>query len=199
MPFNNEPINPSFEAVKRLPNMIGDIEIIKLELPVTYNNGFNTLYNEIKDKEYDAIILVGQAGGRKAISLEKVAINYIYASIPDNDGVSLNHHNIYNDSPAAYFSTLPILRMERVLKENGINAMISYTAGTYVCNHLMYSTLNYIKNNNLKTKVGFIHVPYIKEQVENKENMPYMELDDIAKALYICIENVMEEDDNLWN
>ena len=80
--------------------------------------------------------------------------------------------------------------MEEALKENNIKASISYTCGTYVCNYLMYSVLNYFKDTNVKS--GFIHVPFIKEQVVDKENMPYMELDDIVKALEICVKNLFE-------
>ena len=198
-PFNGEKINPSFEAVKKLPDKINDINITKLEVPVSYLNGYMEVYSKIKNTNYDAIILVGQAGGRNAISLEKVAINYCYANILDNDGLSLNHSNIYNDGADAYFTTLPIIRMERALKEMNIKAQISFTCGTYVCNDLMYRVLHYIKNTNQKTKAGFIHVPYIKEQVEDKENMPYMELDEIIKALKVCIVNAMEEEDIIWN
>lgn len=192
-PFNKELINPSYEAVKLLPNEIDDIKITKLQLPVTYNNAFEKVLSELNSNHYDVVLLVGQAGGRKGITLEKVAINYNFASIPDNDGVSLNHQKIISSGPDAYFTTLPIIRMERVLKENNILSSISFSAGAFVCNNLMYLTLDYAKKCN--TKVGFIHVPYSKEQVENKENIPYMELNDIVKGLEICIkESVMEED-----
>lgn len=192
-PFNNEKINPSYEAVKLLPNKIDEIIINKLEVPVSYNSAYLTVFEKIEKEEYDAIILVGQAGGRSAISLEKVAINYHYASIPDNDGVSLNHTKIYDNGLDAYFSTLPILKMEEELKSNNINAMISFSCGTYVCNNLMYKVLHYLKEENKNTKAGFIHVPYIKEQVENKEKMPYMELDEIVKALQICVKECVGE------
>jgi pyroglutamyl-peptidase len=186
-PFNNEKINPSYEAVKLISDMIDDIIVEKLEVPVSFNNAFKTVLNKIKDTDYDAVILVGQAGGRSMITLEKVAINYRYATIPDNDGASFNHESIIEDGMDAYFTTLPIVKMVDKLKENDIKASISFTAGTYVCNDLMYRVINYFKENNKNTKAGFIHVPYIKEQVENKENMPYMELNDIVKGLSICI------------
>lgn len=186
-PFNNEKINPSYEAVKLISDMIDDIIVEKLEVPVSFNNAFKTVLNKIKDTDYDAVILVGQAGGRSMITLEKVAINYRYAAIPDNDGASYNHESIIEDGMDAYFTTLPIVKMVDKLNENDIKASISFTAGTYVCNDLMYRVINYFKENNKNTKAGFIHVPYIKEQVENKENMPYMELNDIIKGLSICI------------
>jgi pyroglutamyl-peptidase len=186
-PFNNEKINPSYEAVKLISDMIDDIIVEKLEVPVSFNNAFKTVLNKIKDTDYDAVILVGQAGGRSMITLEKVAINYRYAAIPDNDGASFNHESIIEDGMDAYFTTLPIVKMVDKLKENDIKASISFTAGTYVCNDLMYRVINYFKENNKNTKAGFIHVPFVKEQVENKENMPYMELNDIVKGLNICI------------
>jgi pyroglutamyl-peptidase len=186
-PFNNEKINPSYEAVKLISDMIDDIIVEKLEVPVSFNNAFKTVLNKIKDTDYDAVILVGQAGGRSMITLEKVAINYRYATIPDNDGASFNHESIIEDGMDAYFTTLPIVKMVDKLNENNLKASISFTAGTYVCNDLMYRVINYFKENYKNTKAGFIHVPYIKEQVENKENMPYMELNDIVKGLSICI------------
>ena len=186
-PFNNEKINPSYEAVKLISDMIDDIIVEKLEVPVSFNNAFKTVLNKIKDTDYDAVILVGQAGGRSMISLEKVAINYRYAAIPDNDGASFNHESIIEDGMNAYFTTLPIVKMVDKLKENDIKASISFTAGTYVCNDLMYQVIKYFEDNNKNTKAGFIHVPFVKEQVENKENMPYMELNDIIKGLSICI------------
>lgn len=198
-PFNNEKINPSYEAVKLLPDKINDIIIEKLEVPVSYLNGYMEVYSKIKYEDYDAIILVGQAGGRSVISLEKVAINYCYANISDNDGLSFNHSNIYYDGADAYFTTLPIIKMEETLKENNIKAAISYTCGTFVCNDLMYRVLHYLKMKNKKTRAGFIHVPYIKEQVENKENMPYMELSEIVEALKICVVCALEEEKKLWN
>ena len=192
-PFNNEKINPSYEAVKLLPNKIDLIEIDKLEVPVSYTKGFLTVLDKIKENDYDAVILVGQAGGRSMISLEKVAINYRYATIPDNDGDSFNHESIISNGLDAYFTTLPIIKMVDKLKENDIKAMISFSCGTYVCNDLMYKVINYYKENNKNTKAGFIHVPYIKEQVENKENMPYMELSEIVKALEICVKECVGE------
>ena len=186
-PFNNEKINPSYEAVKLISDMIDDITLEKLEVPVSFNNAFLTVLDKLKDDDYDAVILVGQAGGRSMITLEKVAINYRYAAIADNDGNSFNHENIIEDGMDAYFTTLPIVKMVDKLNENSIKASISFTAGAYVCNDLMYQVIKYLKDNNKKTKAGFIHVPFIKEQVEGKENIPYMELNDIVKGLSICI------------
>ena len=194
-PFDKEIINSSYEAVKLLPNRIENIDITKLEVPVTYQNAAIVVLEELKNNKYDAVILVGQAGGRKDITLEKVAINYIYAKISDNQGVSLNHQNIVDCGDDAYFTTLPIIRMSRVLNENNIPASISFTAGAFVCNNLMYKILNYAKGSNLK--VGFIHVPYCREQLINKENIPFMELEDIKKGLEICVKECLMEEDTI--
>ena len=184
-PFNNETINPAYQAVKILPNKIGEINITKLEIPTSFTESFKTLKMALDKQNYDFVILVGLAGGRAHISLEKVAINYMNATIPDNDGLVVAHQQIANNKEA-YFTTLPIIKMLENLNQANIKAAISYTAGTFVCNYLMYKTLEYFENS--QTKVGFIHVPFCYEQTINHEKpLPYMELETIAKALEICI------------
>ncbi|WPC25274.1 pyroglutamyl-peptidase I [Brachyspira hyodysenteriae] len=186
-PFDKEEINPSWEAVSSLHNNIDDIEIIKLKLPTVFKKSYEKLFDSLENIKPDIVICVGQAGGRYEISLERVAINIDDAKIKDNEGNQPIDEIIFNDGENAYFSTLPIKRIKEELNKISIPSAISNTAGTFVCNHIMYSLLYYIKKNNLNIKGGFIHVPYITEQILDKPNTPYMTKDMIVKALEVII------------
>lgn len=185
-PFNKETVNPAYLAVSKLRNTYDDIILTKLEIPTSFSHSFEILSQELNN-DYDAVIMVGQAGGRKEISLEKVAINYIDAKIADNDGLVISHQAINSNGKDAYFTTLPILKLLSDLEKESIPAKISYSAGTFVCNYLMYKTLEHFNTTN--TKVGFIHVPYIKEQIKD-DKTPYMDLDMITKALETIIKGL---------
>lgn len=187
-PFNKETVNPAYLAVSKLKNTYDDIILTKLEIPTSFNHSFEILSQELNN-DYDAVIMVGQAGGRKEISLEKVAINYIDAKIADNDGLVISHQAINSNGKDAYFTTLPILKLLSDLEKESIPAKISYSAGTFVCNYLMYKTLEHFNTTN--TKVGFIHVPYIKEQIKD-DKTPFMDLEIITKALEIIIKGLNE-------
>lgn len=187
-PFNQETINPAYEAIKRLPDSYNDVQLTKIEIPTSFNRAFSVIKPYL-DQKYDAVIMVGQAGGRKEISLEKVAINYIDAKICDNDQKLFSHQLINANGKDAYFTTLPIIKLLDKLIEEKIPAKISYTAGTFVCNYLMYRVLEYL--NNQKTIVGFVHVPYCTAQVIHND-LPAMDLEMITKALEIIIINLFQ-------
>ena len=191
-PFDKEKINPAWEAVKLLPEELNGCKIIKLELPTVFKKSSEKLIEKIQSVEPNVVICVGQAGGRYDFCLERVGINIDDGRIPDNAGYQPQDEPIAANGPVAYFSTLPIKEIVKNLKENLIPSIVSNTAGTYVCNHIMYSLLHYISQNNLDIKGGFIHVPYIPEQVLDKKNMPYMELSTIVKALEISIKTVIK-------
>ena len=134
--------------------------------------------------------MIGQAGGRAQVTPERVAINISDASIDDNEGNRPSDEPIESGAPTAYFSSLPIKKIVEKLKDEGIPAAVSNSAGTFVCNHLMYGVLNHIEKNGLETVAGFIHIPYLPEQVENKENMPSLPLDVSVKAVEIAVKVV---------
>ncbi len=186
-PFGGESVNPSFEAVKLLPDRIGDTQITKLEIPTSFVRARESIRNIVINDRPDFLVMVGQAGGRNAVTPERVAINCCDAKIPDNDGDKRHDEVIYENAPAAYFSTLPIRKIEQSITALGIKSAVSNTAGTFVCNSVMYEALHTIKTENIPTKAGFIHVPYIPEQTAGKENMPSMEISDIIKALTAAI------------
>ena len=187
-PFGGESVNPALEAVKMLKDEISGAKILKLELPTVFVKSKEILERALAEDRPDVVICVGQAGGRDKISVERVAINIDDAGIPDNDGNQPIDKVIFEDGPAAYLSTLPIKEIVNRLKENKIPAEISNSAGTYVCNHIMYSLLHSIDKEYKNTLGGFIHIPYIPEQVIDKRMAPSMSLDYIVKGLTIAIE-----------
>ena len=184
-PFGGEKINPSWEAVKLLPEKIGDFEITKAEIPVVFEKAAETVIAKADELEPNAIICVGQAGGRSGITPEMVAINLRFASIPDNEGNQPKDIPCVQDGENAYFATLPVRKMAEAVSEASVPCSVSYSAGTYVCNDLIYHVLHHYRGTDIKA--CFIHVPFISEQTNDK---PSMELETIAKALEIAIEAI---------
>ena len=188
-PFGGEQTNPALEAVMRVRDQIGTIQIIKREVPTVFEKSVEVVKEMIKEEEPDMVICVGQAGGRCDMTVERVAINYMDARIPDNEGNKPEDQPVIKDGENAYFSTLPIKRMVTAMKEAGIPASVSNSAGTFVCNQLLYGVLHWIQKEGLPTKACFIHVPYLPEQVAKKEtSYASMSLNDIIKALEVSIE-----------
>ena len=183
-PFGGEKINPSWDAVSRLPDTVNGYELKKLLVPVVFSEGAEWIKAAANDFEPDVILCIGQAGGIDAITPEMVGINLRHASIPDNKGNTPQDEPILKDGEAAYFSTLPVRKIAEAINEAGVRARVSYSAGAYVCNDVIYTLLEAFKSS--RTRVGFIHVPYCREQ--GKE--PFMDMDDIIKALTVAIENL---------
>ena len=184
-PFGGEKINPSWEAVKLLPDEIGNFSLTKIEVPVVFGKAADTVIEKAEELNADAVICVGQAGGRIGVTPEMVAVNLRFASIPDNEGNQPKDVPVIEGGENAYFSTLPVRKMTAAVSEAEITSSVSYSAGTYVCNDLIYSVLHRFKNSG--TKACFIHVPFIPEQTKDK---PSMELETIAKALEIAIKTI---------
>ena len=183
-PFGGEEINPSWEAVLRLPDQINEYTLLKLRLPVEFGGAAECVLRVFEDTQPDVILCIGQAGGRNAITPELVAINLRHAKIPDNAGYQPTDEPIIKDGNLAYFSTLPVRKMADAIQSAGIASQVSYSAGAYVCNDLLYTLLS--RFDGTQTRVGFIHIPYSMEQ--GKE--PAMELSQMVQALRIAIENI---------
>ena len=191
-PFGGETINPSYEAVKLLPNEIDGCQIIKYEVPVSYDACHAVLDWMVSLHKPDAVVCLGQAKGRTAITPELVAINLKHSITPDNSGVSYLDKPVIPDGPAAYFATLPVRQMVNDLKAAGLPGFVSYSAGTYVCNCLMYHLLHILEGKQPKVKAGFIHVPYSKEQMKDQTLSYYsMEISEIAKGTEICLRTLI--------
>ena len=191
-PFEHEPINPSWEAVKRLPDQVDGADIIKVQIPTSFARSGEALHAAIVEHDPDVIVSVGQAGGRYAVNPERVAINIDDGRIADNDGVQPIDVPVREDGPPAYFSSLPVKAMVTAMRRAGFPAAVSNTAGTFVCNHIMYSILYMIDREFPGRKGGFIHVPYIPQQVVDKANAPAMSVDDMTTALAAGLGAIVE-------
>lgn len=182
-PFGEERINPAYEAVRRLDSEIAGAEIITMELPTVFHHAAEVLEEKIREADPDVILCVGQAGGRYSVTPERVAINMDDARIPDNKSNQPIDEPIQSDGPAAYFSTLPVKAMVEKMRQAGVPASVSNSAGTFVCNHIMYQVLYTLDRHFPGKTGGFVHVPFIPEQVVDKPNLPSLHLEDIIKAL----------------
>ena len=196
-PFGGEPINPAIESVKRLPDNIAGAEIIKLEIPTVRKKSLEKIEEAINEHNPDVILSIGQAGGRFDISIERVGINLDDFRIPDNEGNQTIDEPIFPDGENAYFVKLPVKAMVQNVQKNNIPASVSYTAGTFVCNHVLYGILYLIEKKYTGKKSGFIHIPFLPEQVVDKRNTPSMELNTIVKGLTAAIEAIVKNDEDI--
>ena len=176
MPFGGERTNPSWEIVKALPEMISGYRIEKLRVPTVFGNAIDATTKAIDAMQPEIILCFGQAGGRTQMSVERVAINIDDARIADNAGNQMIDQPIRADGPAAYFCTVPIKAMVAAMRKAGVPAEISNTAGTFVCNHLIYGVLHHITSHTQTTRAGFVHVPFLDSQVVDKAGMASMSL-----------------------
>lgn len=184
-PFGGESINPAWEAVRLLPDVIRDFKLVKLEIPTVFGAAAQVVIDKAEEIHPDAIISVGQAGGRAAVTPEMVGINLRYASIPDNMGALPCDIPIAEGGPAAYFSTLPVRAMAKAICDAGLPGAVSYSAGSFVCNDVLYSLLH--RFDGTEVRAGFIHVPFLPEQTADKPSLP---LEQTAAALRAAIEAI---------
>lgn len=191
-PFGGESVNPAWEAVKSLPDHVDGVDVIKVQIPTVFKKSAQKLFESIDEHRPDAVICVGQAGGRFEFCVERIGINIDDARIPDNEGKQPIDVPIFEDGDSAYFATLPIKAMVAEAKKAGVPAAVSNTAGTFVCNHIMYSLLYYIHKHHLPTRGGFVHVPYLTEQVINKKGVPYMDVATVVRGLEACIRAIKD-------
>jgi pyroglutamyl-peptidase len=176
-PFDCSPVNPSEQVVRALAQQPpAGIALATAVLPVDRQRGPQALLAALAESEPQAVICLGEARRRSAISLERVAVNLLDFSIPDNQGILVVDESIVPDGPAAYFSTLPLRRMLEAVRAAGIPAELSLSAGSYLCNQVMYTLLDDLKRRGLVLPAGFIHLPALPEQALDKPGMPSMSL-----------------------
>ena len=178
-PFGGETVNPSWEAVKLLPYSIGTHRIIRLQVPVVFGQAADTVIAAAEELHPDRILCVGQAGGRPALTPERIAINLRDASIPDNLGNQPCDEPVIPGGPTAFFSTLPVNTIAAAIRAAGVSSTVSLSAGSFVCNDLFYRLLARFASSS--TQVGFLHVPFLPEQALRGE--PSMTLEEIARGL----------------
>ena len=182
-PFGGETVNPSWEAVRRLPDAVGQYRLTKLQIPTVFSAAADTVLATAKADKPDVILCIGQAGGRDAVTPERIAVNMASASIPDNAGNLPVETPILPGGPDGIFATVPVAAMARAIVGAGLPGKISNTAGTFVCNDTLYRLLAHFAGTG--TRVGFIHVPHLPGQA--KAGGPSMELSDIIRALTAAI------------
>ena len=190
-PFGGDTINPAFEAVKRLPASVAGAEVEVLEIPTVFRKSIDAIMRRVEERGVDRILMVGQAGGRFEMTVERVGINVDDARIPDNEGNQPVDEPISPDGPAARFATIPIKSVVERIRKRGVPAKVSNTAGTFVCNHVLYGVLDEIAKRGLPAKAGFIHVPYLPEQIVAKDSLPSMSAETIASALEAAVEAIV--------
>lgn len=190
-PFNKATINPSWEAVVALKGWRNEHFAVEVRrLPCVFGLANRVMAGLLEELQPDVVIATGQAGGRAELSVERVAINVDDAYIVDNEGQQPIDSRIVEDGPAAYFSTLPIKAIVQEMRDRGLKAGVSQTAGTFVCNHVFYGLMHHTAGTN--TRAGFIHVPFLPEQVlERADGAPSMALDDIIEGLRAAVEATM--------
>lgn len=192
-PFEGETINPSWEAVRQLDGkVIGGAKVVARQLPVVFGHALEKLWQAMDEFQPQRILAVGQAGGRSDFSVERVAINVDDARIPDNQNNQPVDEPVINDGPAAYFSTLPIKAIVAAVREAGIPASVSQTAGTFVCNHVMYGLLHRLHTRENSARGGFIHLPYLPEQAVKHPGAPSMAAASVIQALEIAVRVSLE-------
>lgn len=188
-PFGADTINPSWLAARALHGrQILGHSVVAAQLPTVFDASLTALLALLKQHHPALVICVGQAGGRNALSLERVAININDARIADNAAAQPVDTPVVAGAPAAYFSTLPIKAMLAALQREGIAAEISQTAGTFVCNHVFYGLMHALATQRgfKKTRGGFIHVPWLPEQ-----GTPAMAPNDMARGLKLAVRTAL--------
>jgi len=191
-PFNKEIINPSWEAVRQLDGWHeGEFVVHARQLPVVFGHALKVVHQAVEELQPSIVIAVGQAGGRVDMSIERVAINVDDAPIPDNQQRQLVDQPIVNGGPAAYFSTLPIKAIVHELREAGLPASVSQTAGTFVCNHVFYGLMHQAHEWGTTMRAGFIHIPYLPQQAAQHPGSASMKLEDVVEGLRIAVRTTL--------
>lgn len=184
-PFGGEEINPSWEAVEQLAGPEGT-ELIKLRLPVVFREAGDQLASALAREQPDLTLCIGQAAGREAITPERIGVNLMDASIPDNAGFQPDEEPVIPGAPAAYFARLPVKKLAEAIRAEGIPARVSNSAGLFVCNALLFRLLHEMETRHPRMRGGFIHVPCLPEQAERLgkgKTLPFLALEEIVRGL----------------
>ena len=195
-PFGGDTVNPAQEAVRLVPDEVAGAEIVKIDVPVVIGRSTETVRAAMEKYQPDAVLCIGQDGGRIGLTPERVAINIDDARIPDNDGNQPIDQPIFEDGAPAYFATLPVKAMVAAIREAGVPASLSNSAGTYVCNHLMYGVLYHISKTWPNMRGGFMHVPFLHEQVMNRPGTASLSKTDIVTGIVAALKAIVENEND---
>lgn len=182
-PFGGETVNPAWEAVRRLPDTLGGYRLTKLMIPTRFGTAAETVLAAAETDPADVIVCVGQAGGRSAVTPERIAVNLMDARIPDNAGAAPKDQPCIPGGPDGLFSTLPVRAMTDAITAAGVPGQLSLSAGSFVCNDTLYRLLYHYRDS--ATRVGFVHVPFLPSQ--SKDTVPSLELGQMVQALSAVI------------
>src|SRR5882724_4991542 len=186
-PFGGDKVNPSSLAVGNLRKRIGSVVVHTAELPTSYAHSAGVLRAAIEEVKPELVLCVGQAGGRTELCLERVAINVQDARIRDNDGRQPIDKPVVKGGPAAHFATLPIKACVAAMRQAGLAAAVSNTAGTFVCNHILYALIDIASRHPTPLRGGFLHVPYAPEQIAKVGTAPSMAIADVTRGIEIIL------------
>lgn len=192
-PFGGESRNPSAEVVEKLPDIIGGAELVKLIVPTVRFKAPDQAARTIREHRPDVVLSIGQAGGRAAVTVERVAVNLDDFRIPDNEGNQPVDEPVVPGGPDGYLTDLPIKAMVSAIRARGIPAEVSLSAGTFVCNHLLYSVRNLLEQEFPGVRCGFIHIPWLPEQVLDRPGQPSMPLELSVRAVEAAIGAITAE------
>lgn len=187
-PFGGESRNPSWEAACALPSCIAGLEVHRRQLPTVFGAAGAQLLAAVHELQPSLVLCLGQAGGRAALTPERVAVNLRDARIPDNTGAQPVDEPVVHGGSDAYFATLPTRAMVDAITAGGIPAALSYSAGTFVCNDVMYTLLHAAATEQLPLLGGFLHVPYLPEQAAAHPTQPSMALEQIVRGVNLALE-----------
>lgn len=198
-PFGGDPTNPTYELAKLLQGTEYQGYLFQsASFPVSRRLCIPSVEEAMETYQPEIVIGVGLADNRNSVCLERVAINVADFPIPDNEGYLALNEPLDESGPAAYFSTLPIRACVKELREAGIPAQVSNTAGSFCCNMVLYSALHYIARYGWKARAGFVHVPYTPEMVSKKAvSMPTMAFDTMKRAVELVAKTCVDYTDDI--
>ncbi|MGY5339198.1 pyroglutamyl-peptidase I [Levilactobacillus spicheri] len=198
-PFGKETINPAWEAVRRLPATIAGAQIVTLQVPTVFDQAASVVHAAIVREQPDVVLDIGQAGGRSGLTPERVAINLNDAGIADNQGNQPVDQPIQADGAAAYFTQLPVKAMVAAIRAAGLPGYLSTTAGTFVCNHLMYQVQYQRAHEFPRLRAGFMHIPFLPSQVSARPGVPSLALADDVRGLTAAITAIVTQSEDEKN
>ncbi|KJW12771.1 pyroglutamyl-peptidase I [Levilactobacillus spicheri] len=198
-PFGKETINPAWEAVRRLPATIAGAQIVTLQVPTVFDQAASVVHAAIVREQPDVVLNIGQAGGRSGLTPERVAINLNDAGIADNQGNQPVDQPIQADGAAAYFTQLPVKAMVAAIRAAGLPGYLSTTAGTFVCNHLMYQVQYQRAHEFPRLRAGFMHIPFLPSQVSARPGVPSLALTDDVRGLTAAITAIVTQSEDEKN
>ena len=196
-PFGGEQLNPSWEVCRALPREIAGHRVETCKVPCEFRSSIEAVAAAIERHRPSVVLCLGQAGGRAHLTVERVAINVDDARIEDNSGARPIDEPIAPNGPAAYFATLPIKAMAAAIRAAGIPAHVSNSAGTYVCNHVMYGVLHFLAASDNDARAGFMHLPYAEAQVLGKPGVPALSLDSMVRGVQVAIAAACEHREDI--